>query len=167
MRRVLEMGTCPGERSQRASRRLEEVAAGFPWIDGDSTVVVRHASGEVRWWTFAGLRANRALGEGLAHLATRPARSENLWIALREGVQARDVREVVGVGRHVDGDCIKVPVDQAAVDGLKFSACLPASLAEGMMAKRLQDVTAVAWVLENQLRSVTEAGGDDAKESHT
>ncbi|HVQ75677.1 MAG TPA: ATP-dependent helicase, partial [Candidatus Binatia bacterium] len=166
MRRVLETGTCPGERSLRARRRLEEVAADFPWLEGDSTVLVRHPSGEVRWWTFAGFRANRALGEGLAHLAARPPRSDNLWLGLRKDAEVHDVKDVVGVGRGAGADAIKVPVDAIALDGLKFVACLPAALAERMMARRLQDAAAVAWVLDHPLRSVTEAGRDDGRESH-
>jgi hypothetical protein len=61
---------------------------------------------------------------------------------------------------------MKVPVDTAALDGLKFVACLPAALAERMMARRLQDAAAVAWVLDHPLRSVTQAGRDDGRESH-
>lgn len=73
-------------------------------------------------------------------------RCENLWLDLRSDAQARDVRGSLGAGRAGAGTPAKVPVDRAAQDGLKFSACLPVGLAERVLATRLRDDDAVAWV---------------------
>jgi ATP-dependent helicase Lhr and Lhr-like helicase len=43
-------------------------------------------------------------------------------------------------------------VDEAAIDGLKFSECLPIELATEMLERRLQDVDATRRVLEEHVR---------------
>lgn len=45
-------------------------------------------------------------------------------------------------------------VDPAAVDGLKFSACLPASLAEDVIRSRCADAPAIAAALGEEVHTV-------------
>lgn len=46
-------------------------------------------------------------------------------------------------------------VDESAIEGLKFSECLPRDLALQMLEQRLSDPDAVRSVLESQVRLVS------------
>lgn len=46
-------------------------------------------------------------------------------------------------------------MDESAIDGLKFSECLPRDLALQMLEQRLSDPDAVRSVLESQVRLVS------------
>jgi ATP-dependent Lhr-like helicase len=65
IRRVLNTGHCPAALSVRAKDRMTSLGAKYPWIDDESTALVRDENGDLRWWTFAGLRANAWLGKAL------------------------------------------------------------------------------------------------------
>ena len=45
-------------------------------------------------------------------------------------------------------------VDEAAIEGLKFSECLPLDLATEMLERRLQDQESTRRVLEEQVRFI-------------
>lgn len=151
IRRVLADGAPDVELSRRARGRLAEIRGDFDWVDAAGTAVVRDAAGASRWWTFAGLRANTSLGEALGPLRRQGAREENLSIRLRDGAGADDVR------RRLDGEgaaAARVPVTDAAVESLKFSACLPPGLAGRTLRARGTDAEAVGACLREPVRHV-------------
>ena len=152
IRRVLADGAPDVELSRRARGRLAEIRGDFDWVDAAGTAVVRDAAGASRWWTFAGLRANTSLGEALGPLRRQGAREENLSIRLRDGAGADDVR------RRLDGEGAAAarvfPVTDAAVEALKFSACLPPGLAGRTLRARGTDAEAVGACLREPVRHV-------------
>lgn len=153
VRRVLADGALDAEPSRRARGRLAEIRGGFAWVADDATAVVRDAAGASRWWTFAGLRANTALGEALGPLRRRTGREENLSIRLRDGVDADEV------GRRLDrrgaaAIAAGFPVTDEAAESLKFSACLPPTLAADALRARGADPAAVDACLREPLRHV-------------
>ena len=56
---------------------------------------------------------------------------------------------------EADASIMEPQVEEAALDGLKFSQCLPKELAQGTLASRLRDVTAVRTVLSQPMRVVS------------
>ena len=152
IRRVLADGAPDVELSRRARGRLAEIRGDFDWVDAAGTAVVRDAAGASRWWTFAGLRANTSLGEALGPLRRQGAREENLSIRLRDGAGADDVR------RRLDDEGAAAarvfPVTDAAVESLKFSACLPPGLAGRTLRARGTDAEAVGACLREPVRHV-------------
>lgn len=63
---------------------------------------------------------------------------------------SRVVRELGAV----DPSAMEPEVDEAALDGLKFSRCLPKDLALATLASRLRDEPAVGTLLGRPLRVV-------------
>ena len=78
----------------------------------------------LRWWTFAGQRINTALAKVLGALRKEIARGQNLAIQLKHGATLVDLRSRLTT---IDADraAEHTPVIDEAIDGRKFSACLP------------------------------------------
>ena len=70
IRRVLVTGHCPASLSARAADRLANLQRDFPWLVDDATTIVRDPDGDIRWWTFAGLRSNAAVSAALGAATT-------------------------------------------------------------------------------------------------
>ena len=49
-------------------------------------MVTRDSDGEVRWWTWAGFRANATLAATLSDLADPPQRFDDEYIRLRDDI---------------------------------------------------------------------------------
>src|SRR5262249_19882940 len=81
--RVLVSGRCPASLSARARTRLVEIMAKFPWLVDDATAIVHDPEGDVRWWTFAGLRSNAALRTALGRVTEGMPPADNFSVPLR------------------------------------------------------------------------------------
>ncbi|WP_446210101.1 DEAD/DEAH box helicase [Micromonospora sp. IBSANI012] len=113
------------------------------------SVVVRDREGEVRWWTWAGFRANATLIATLSDLADPTQRYDDASIRLRSDLD----REMWRVATADAGQRICLPdVTEKALAGLKFSAALPPRLAAATLAVRLADVEAAAAVLREPVQ---------------
>ncbi|GIJ20361.1 DEAD/DEAH box helicase [Micromonospora lutea] len=150
MRDVL-LGTDPSVRlTQRASSRLAQVRdeAAYRAHPG-STMIVRDREGEVRWWTWAGFRANATLIANLDGLADPGQRYDDAAIRLRSDLER-------GMWRTATADLVNrvcLPeVTDKALAGLKFSAALPPRLATATLAARLADVDSAVSVLQEPVR---------------
>jgi ATP-dependent Lhr-like helicase len=140
MRRVLVRDTFPAPLTRRATEKLIELRAEFSWLDEESTVVFHESSGEVRWWTFAGLRSNRILALALSGAALPKRRGENPSLVVEESSLDFDPRPAVT--RLLDGGDAELAaaVDPSAIDELKFSSCLPASIASRTVLRGAVDL---------------------------
>ncbi|MEU4482116.1 hypothetical protein AB0F68_29225 [Micromonospora sp. NPDC023966] len=114
------------------------------------TLVVRDGDGDVRWWTFAGFRANATLISTLSELADPTQRYDDASIRLRPDLD----REMVGRAvADAAGRICQPDVNEKALEGLKFSAALPHHLAAATLATRLADVPASQAVLAEPVRT--------------
>lgn len=152
IRRVLATGRCPASLTTRAKDYLATLGERFAWIDDATTAIVHSGEGDVRWWTFAGLRANAALAAALGPLATPRERPDNLSIPVRRDASSADIRFRFE-SLHSDTTPV-APLAQDALDGLKFSACVPSELAHRMLRRRLADPEGVRTVLAEPLRTI-------------
>jgi ATP-dependent Lhr-like helicase len=153
---VLAGAEVRGGLSRRAREHLARLRARFSWVEEGRTALVTDASGTTRWWTFAGLRANTALGTSLKPLMEPRGAWGNLVIPLRPEAKASDVRSVLG---DVAAEALiaNVPVSDTTIDGLKFSVCLPAHLARRVLHGRMADVEGTRACLEQPIVGVTVA----------
>jgi len=153
IRDVLVGDPVPATLSSRATAELARVREEFSWVERDTTVVVRTAKDQA-WWTFAGLLANASLRAELADLARPTARGDNLAIALEETATSAtlDVR-VAGLR---GASAYPPPVAPAAIDGLKFSRCLPQAIALKCLQARLTDTDGRAAALGERIRFVSD-----------
>ncbi|MFV2102972.1 DEAD/DEAH box helicase [Micromonospora sp. LOL_024] len=150
MRDVLLGADPPVRLTQRALDRLGKLRAEASFrVHPAGTVVARDGEGEVRWWTWAGFRANATLVATLGELANPTQRFDDSAIRLRPDLDR-------GMWRTVTADAVEricLPdVSVKAIAGLKFSAALPARLATATLAARLADTDSAAAVLGEPVR---------------
>jgi len=124
----------------------------FWWAEDGTTTVVTDGD-DVRWWTFAGLRANVQLADQLGDL-TRGVRSrDNLSIPLAAGTSLEDAitraRALHGTGspRHAS--------PQSEQEGAlpKFAECLPRDLALRTASARAADPISLNTSLREPARA--------------
>lgn len=147
-RRVLLGATLAGVLlSKRAATKLAELRLEYARrVSNDSTVMNRESNGRLRWWTWAGARANSVLVSGLLEVAPElldESRAFNNWqIGLRgdttTAALATAMREIRGL-LHDEPHRLLPQVDERALKTLKFAELLPASLAVSTLAERGSD----------------------------
>jgi ATP-dependent Lhr-like helicase len=152
MRDVI-LGTDPAVKlTKRATDRLAVVRderRGLVHPGGN--VIVRASSGDVRWWTWAGFRANATLTATLSGIADPQQRFDDRHIRLREDLTPQMWRD--GISDAEERLCLP-EVSEKALVGLKFSDALPKRLAIATLAARLADLDGVAVVLAEPSRFV-------------
>ncbi len=148
MRNVL-LGTDPPVKlSKRAAGRLEAIRADRRNIvDPDGNVIARTASGDVRWWTFAGFRANATLAATLSNVVDPLQRFDDHHIRLRDDLTHDMRRENMA---DAAGRLCLPHVDEEALAGLKFSDALPKELAVATLSARLYDPDGATAVLNDR-----------------
>ena len=142
--------------SRRATDRLTEIRHEYAWLDADSTVAVQSGAGETEWWTFGGIRANASIARQLSQVAHCRVDHDSFKISFESSAKLQDVEDAIRVVVQQDADALYPEIDDAAIDGLKFSECLPNDLAIEMLERRLQDSGAVRHVFSEQVRFVVQ-----------
>ncbi len=150
-REVLLGSDPPVPLTVRATAALAQAREGSSeLVHPDGTVIVRGGRDtNVRWWTWAGYRANATLAATLTTIADPLQRPTDTCIRLREDVTPAEWRKATA--EAVDQLCLPA-VDARALNGLKFSAALPTRLAEATLAARLADLEGAAAALREPSR---------------
>jgi ATP-dependent helicase Lhr and Lhr-like helicase len=140
--------------SRRTQERLTELREEHAWVHAAGPTLLSRPPSGIEWWTFAGTRANATLAGELSRLHVGPVDHDALTITLEgaEGLQTIEtaVREV---GSR-DPSSMVPNVAAEALDGLKFSRCLPTELGSATLAARLRDSSAIRAVLSQPMRVV-------------
>lgn len=120
MREVLLGADPPVALTRRAEASLaEQRETDAPdTVHLDGTVITR-VGNDVRWWTWAGYRANATLAATVPSVADPLQRPTDCWLRLRENLTSADWRTA---REHVGENLVLPDVDPRAVRGLKFSA---------------------------------------------
>ncbi|MEV5570210.1 DEAD/DEAH box helicase [Spirillospora sp. NPDC052269] len=151
MRDVLLGADPPVELTRRAAGKLallrSERAPGSVHPAGP---VITRAGTDVRWWTWAGYRANAVLTATLSSVTDPVQRPTDLFVRLRD-----DLTPEMWAAARTDAPLVLPDVDARAVRGLKFAAALPAHLAVATVAARLADLDAAAKTLGETTRFIT------------
>ncbi|MGW0564287.1 DEAD/DEAH box helicase [Streptomyces sp. NPDC003016] len=153
MREVLLGAEPPVSLTRRAGVCLQK------WRDEEAprlvhpggTLVTRQGD-DVRWWTWAGYRANATLGATLASIGDPVQRPSDCYLRLRQDLTLDLWRDAL----ESEPALVLPDVDPRAVRGLKFSAALPPSLAVATLAARLADFDGARAVLSEPKRFSTE-----------
>lgn len=157
VRDLLVERTVPARLTLRAQEQLTTLADELCWVRPGSTALVRDEADHLLWWTFAGLRANRTLAHHLAGLAEGPTRATDLSLMLASSTDVELLRSALAA-LPVESRATP-PIDAAAVEGLKFSACLPEALSQRVLTRREADPEAVASCLAEPIGVVTDRSG--------
>ncbi|MFI6450030.1 DEAD/DEAH box helicase [Streptosporangium amethystogenes] len=154
IREVL-LGTAP---PVRLTRRAVDALAGarerhLDVVHPGGSVIVR--GDDVRWWTWAGYRANLTLRSTLASVTDPKQQVTDAWLRLRTDVSKESWTSALR--DSAEGLCLPEP-DPGALEGLKFNTALPTRLAERTLAARLADFDGARAILNQQHRFSVSSG---------
>ena len=135
--------------TQRAKRILAEVRDDHVHTVHPAGTVITRTGEDVRWWTWAGYRANATLAATLSELTDSVQRFDDASIRMRADL----THEMWKAGTADAADRLCLPeVDHRALVGLKFSEALSERLATATLAARLADLDPAARVLAEPAR---------------
>lgn len=154
IKRVLASDSIAECWSRRAQDQINVTRSQFPWLEVDNTAALADTDGRMTWWNFAGSRANASLANEIAQLTTSQIEHDSFSLTFESLNQFAELQNAVGKLRERDVQDLRPVVDDRAIEGLKFSECLPFDLAREMLEARLQDASAVRETLAQKLRSV-------------
>ncbi len=162
IRRVLLGANPAGVRlTTRAVDRLAALRGDLTNRVWEGGTVLEREGAHVRWWTWAGARANAVLVAAIEHAAPELLGEsivyDNWQIGMRGDVTAEVLRGAMEVAARDLGDDLgrAVPlVDERALRQLKFVEMLPGRLATTTVAGRLADRQNAASVAHSSLRTV-------------
>jgi ATP-dependent Lhr-like helicase len=148
-REVLLGADPPVALTQRARRILAEIRDDqIPTVHPGGTVITR-INDDVRWWTWAGYRANATLVATLSDVVDGSQRYDDTSLRLRSDLTP----EMWEASTADAAQRLCLPeVDQRALAGLKFREALPGRLAVATLAARLADLDGAASVIRGPSR---------------
>ncbi|MFD9455385.1 DEAD/DEAH box helicase [Streptomyces sp. NPDC059985] len=153
VRDVLLGATPPVTLTRRAQGALTQAREeNGELVHSEGTVIVRGGRDtNIRWWTWAGYRANATLAASLGPVTDPLQRPTAAYLRLREDITPQKwAKAAADASEQL---CLPA-VDSRALTGLKFSAALPPRLAESTLAARLADLDGAAEVLRKPTRFV-------------
>ena len=133
IQRCASDGQVPGILSKRAVAKLTEVVDEFSFLEGRTQAFVSDGNG-VRWWTFAGGKANAALAITIERHGVRALRFDDFGLDIDALPPAILIEKMVSLPDEQPSAAIRREADE-----LKFSACLPATLACSVVLQRQFD----------------------------
>jgi ATP-dependent Lhr-like helicase len=151
IRRILATDSTESFWSQRATTKIEEVRAEYPWVSLDKTTLLQMPSGEVHWWTFGGGVANTLLSHHL--VPGQNSKADNLCLRFPTSMKLVDAEALIDARLT---DEISPTPDEAAIENLKFSECLPSHVAGEVFSARFNDQEAIVTIRKEPKRVVVE-----------
>ncbi|MBL8842557.1 MAG: DEAD/DEAH box helicase [Planctomycetes bacterium] len=141
--------------SRRALEELEKLRQELSFLEEGGSVLERTVGGSARWWTFGGRLVNTALAAALGVGEESPPRAEDLFVEfeLAKGGAGTIVGRLQRLSELPDA-AFAVPIDDEALDGLKFSVCLPPAIARAMLSQWSTDRAAIRAVLSGGTRGI-------------
>lgn len=159
VRRVL-LGVEPvGVRlTKRAQDRIADLREDYAHrVDGSGYVVTGQDDSRVRWWTWAGARANAVLVAALSDVAPdlfeTTTAFDNFQITLRSDATGGSVFSALRIAQQKFGTELADAVpetDEKAVRQLKFFEMLPPAFSLRTVAERMTDRSGTARLLERR-----------------
>jgi len=141
--------------STRARQQIAAIRKEFVWLDTDGTVVLLEKNGTAEWWTFAGTGANATLAYALSQAMEHRATYDSFTITVEAYVSLNTIELALGELRAHNVNEMSVAVEEHAIEGLKFSKCLPHDFALDMLRTRLCNHPAVQYTLSQPVRFVS------------
>ena len=157
---ILRVLTGTEEQSFWSSRARDQIGAArteFPGLEQGSTVVLAGSDGRLSWWNFAGVRANATLANELAQLTANAVDHDSFSLTFEASVQFADVQHGLKALQQKAAGMMRPSIDEQAIEGLKFSECLPMTVAREMLESRSLDPEPIRDVLALKLRCHAQA----------
>lgn len=142
--------------SRRAVTQMQHLRSSSEWLTADSTCLVPSAGQGLRWYTFAGTRANLAIAAGLQRLLQAPVRSGTIAVTIDTGSTVQSVCAAIEQLRRQPVEWLLPEIEEAAITGLKFSDCLSPALSRAMLQQRYADPEALRACLAEPVLIVSD-----------
>jgi ATP-dependent Lhr-like helicase len=142
--------------SQRAQDRLRELRGEYAWLRPEGSIVVVSPDSGTEWWTFAGYRANASLAPSLAQITHKTTSHDSLSVRFVEPLLPDELDRAMHELRALKPADLLPVIDPAAVEGLKFSECLPPELAIHVLQMRTRDPAGLDAVVRAPVRFVAQ-----------
>ena len=155
MRQVLTSTATQEGLSQRAANKIDEIRNGHDMVaDADHTMLTRGPT-RWEWWTFGGAKANASIAPAVrSHLDTR-VDFGSLLISIDGDASMETVVHALEDLRSREASCFQPEIDDRALEGLKFSECIPRDLGIASLQARLVDSVAVERILAEPIRAMS------------
>ncbi|NDK90275.1 DEAD/DEAH box helicase [Gordonia desulfuricans] len=119
-------------------------------VRADSLVIERDSRGDWRWWTWAGVKANRTLAAWARDLVPGRQRIGAESIRLHSDLTVDAIKQGLGDVQH-SSERPAPAVDRRAIKGLKFSVALPEDLARRTLAVRMMEAKRAEGLLNERI----------------
>ena len=139
--------------SQRAKTTLQVLRAEFSELQQGSTLL-EHSRQGFTWWTFAGAGANASLAPTIAAATGLEPRVESFCIRFKGESTTKALSEAIDTARAMPMDQLRPTIDPDALQGLKFSSCLPDGRGERILEERLRDERGIRYLKDSPVRIV-------------
>lgn len=133
--------------TNRSRKELEDTRRDYLWLEPGKTALRSRPDGLLEWCTFAGAKANACLAETLRGRGLELKRFDNFSVTLSSSSTAA-VSDAITQLRSGTWPVQFPAVTDEAIEGLKFSVCLPEALARQVLKQRSADPTGVTFALQ-------------------
>jgi ATP-dependent Lhr-like helicase len=142
IRRVLLGEDPPVRLTRRAISALAEARERYAERVTPDKLIIRRDGADVRWWTWAGYRANLTLQSSLGRTSAANGVTD-FYVRLCSEFQVSELSQALA---NLE---VRLPKpDPRAVNGLKFNAALPNDIATRTLAARIADLEGAQAVLD-------------------
>ncbi len=166
VRQILCDTSQPDYLSNRAWELLQVLREAHAGMQPDqTTLLLDPRSGYWTWLTHAGTRANKTLAAALRRVLHVPVKDDPFRIDIHSPSSVQEILEAFDALRSLPAEELLPEVNEEALQGLKFSDCLPPELGIRMLQARMSDPAGVQQCLQKEIQVMTpDAGqspGDD------
>ena len=129
--------------SRRAQSQIEELRKDHSFVNANGTTLLSRPPSGAEWWTFAGTRCNATLAGVLSKMCNCRVGHDALAISVEGTEGLSEIENALRELASQDPLSMAPAIDEEALEGLKFSQCLPHDLGLAVLATRMKDVAAV------------------------
>lgn len=140
--------------SQRARERLDQIRNDYDWLSATDNTILIDPDGSVCWWTFAGHGANASLVAALSEATSSRAEHDSFSFTFESRIDASEVQRGIDQLRTRPVSELLSNLDERAIQGLKFSECLPEDLTLTSLRLRLRETLGIEHALQSRTRIV-------------
>lgn len=140
--------------SQRVKDHMLEMRMEHSWLKQDGTTLTLGDENRVEWWTFAGTQGNATLSAALQQAMAVDIKSDAIKISVDLSKTVNEVELGIKSLEACNFEEIRPEVSDKAIDGLKFSKCLPQQMAKKVLEDRLRNANVARSIASQPVSTV-------------
>ncbi|QDT62449.1 putative DEAD-box ATP-dependent RNA helicase [Stieleria bergensis] len=141
--------------SQRVVDQMLEMRMDHAWLKQDGSTLTLGDENRVEWWTFGGTQGNATLSAALNQQMGVDIKSDGLKISIDLSKSLTEVEEAIKALKNTNFNVVRPAISDRAIDGLKFSKCLPHDMATQVLEDRLRNAKVAKRIAAQPVSVVT------------